>query len=164
MRNRTRNQRGSFQTDISTGESVTYTCLMEQTDSVASSLRSKGLQTGDVVLIMAANHVQVAVFFFAVWKAGACNACLILNLLTGDAVFLSCRWSRNEHVALSDDIRARAEEVGAKFILTDQQRAARVLDAVRDVDSIREIFVIGNQERGTSFDELLQQPAQGVPN
>jgi hypothetical protein len=64
-------------------------------------------------------------------------------------------------VALSDDIRTRAKEVGAKFILTDQQRAARVLDAVRDVDSIREIFVIGNHERGTPFDELLQKPARG---
>ena len=161
MHIRTRNHRGSFQTDISTGKSVTYTCLLDQTDSVASSLRSKGLQTGDVVLIMAANHVQVAVFFFAVWKAGACNACLTLNLLTGDAVCRPVRWKRNEHVALSDDVRTRAKQVGAKFILTDQQRAARVLDAVRDVDSIREIFVIGNHERATPFDELLQKPAQG---
>jgi acyl-CoA synthetase (AMP-forming)/AMP-acid ligase II len=86
IHDRTRNQHRSFQTDISTGKSVTYTCLLEQTDAVASSLRNKGLQTGDVVLIMAANHVEVAVFFFAVWKAGACNACLTLNLLTGDAV------------------------------------------------------------------------------
>ena len=49
----------------------------------------------------------------------------------------------------------------AKFILTDAVRAPRVLEAVQVVDSVKEIFVIGQCDGCTSFDQLLQESFDG---
>ena len=49
----------------------------------------------------------------------------------------------------------------AKFILTDAVRAPRVLEAVQVVDSVKEVFVIGQCDGCTSLDQILQEPFDG---
>ena len=72
-----------LQTDLSTGKSMSYSQLLDAIDRVASALKRRGLKANDVVLVMASNHVETAVFFLSVWRAGGINACLTLSLLPG---------------------------------------------------------------------------------
>lgn len=57
----------------------------------------------------------------------------------------------------------RIREVGSKFVLTDNARAGRIVDVVKRLDFVREIFVIGDThvEGCTLFDELLQDSGDG---
>ena len=73
-----------FQTDMTTGKSMTYSQLGENVDRVAAALVRKGLKPGDTVIIMAANHIELAVFFFGTWAAGGVSGCLTLSLLPGE--------------------------------------------------------------------------------
>ena len=125
----------TLQTDVSTGKSMLYSQLLENIDRVAAALKRRGLKAGDTFLIMASNHIELPVVFFAVWVAGGTNACLTFNLL-------------------SSDIRVRAVETNAKFVLTDEQRAAKVVQAVGDV--VQEIFVIGQFEGCTPVTQLFE--------
>ena len=60
-----------------------YSELLTNVDRLSTALRRRGLKPNDIVLIMAANHIELPLFFFAVWNAGGSNACLTLNLLPG---------------------------------------------------------------------------------
>ena len=60
-----------------------------------------------------------------------------------------------------DDIKSRAADLGAKFILTDEARAKRVMEAVKDLECVKEVFVIGQAEGCTSVYELLQDNGNG---
>ena len=60
------------------------------------------------------------------------------------------------------DIRLRARDVDATFVLTAPARAPRVLEATADVASVREVFVIGQHEGCTPVDRILQEPVQGI--
>lgn len=62
---------------------MSYSQLLDAIDRVASALKRRGLKANDVVLVMASNHVETAVFFLSVWRAGGINACLTLSLLPG---------------------------------------------------------------------------------
>ena len=61
-----------------------------------------------------------------------------------------------------EDIKSRAADLGAKFILTDQARAERVVEAVKDLECVEEVFVIGEAEGCTPINELLQDDGKGV--
>lgn len=78
----------SSQTDVSTGKTVLYTELLFQMQQVASWLRKNGFRTEDTVLIVASNHVELAVMLFGVWRAGGSVACLTLNLLPSNVLYL----------------------------------------------------------------------------
>ena len=60
-----------------------------------------------------------------------------------------------------DDIRQRASMIRPKFVLADSARAARVVEAVKDLEFIQEVFVIGQADGCTSVDELLQDDGSG---
>lgn len=63
-----------------------------------------------------------------------------------------------------DVIEMRIRECGSKFILTDYDRANRVVEIVKKLDFICEIFVIGDVpvQGCTLFDLLLQDPGDGI--
>ena len=46
-------------------------------------------------------------------------------------------------------------------MVTDEQHADIILEAVAQLDYVKEVFVIGNAERCTPFDTLLQDDGQG---
>ena len=61
------------------------------------------------------------------------------------------------------EIRKRVNDIGAKFVFTDPDRAARVLQATAEAESVEEIFVVDHFDGCTPFDQLIQEPAQGNP-
>ena len=60
-----------------------------------------------------------------------------------------------------EDIKSRAADLGAKFILTDEARAKRVVEAVKDLECVKEVFVVGEAEGCTSVYQLLQDDGKG---
>jgi hypothetical protein len=45
----------------------------------------------------------------------------------------------------------------AKYIVTDNANAARALEAVKDLDAVKEIFVIDEHVGCTSVSQLMQE-------
>lgn len=124
-------------TDLTTGKSISYAELAKIINQTSSSLRRRGFRPCDVVAIMAANHLEVPIIFFAAWKAGGGCSALIDP----------------------DDIRSRIIETRASFIVTDEQRADKVLQAIQGLNM--QAFVIGQAEGYTAIDQLLQDDGQG---
>ena len=54
-------------------------------------------------------------------------------------------------------------EVGNKFVLTDYERATRIVQVVKKLDFVKEVFVIGDKpvEGCTPFNKLLQDSGDG---
>ncbi len=61
-----------------------YSQLLAGMKSLASALRKRGLETGDNLVAVSGNHVQLALASMAVWRAGGTLSCLSLNLPQGD--------------------------------------------------------------------------------
>lgn len=54
------------------------------------------------------------------------------------------------------EIRERVRQLWPKFIVTDELRLDQVAEAVRDLDYVKEIFVIGKANNGfTSISDLV---------
>lgn len=58
----------------------------------------------------------------------------------------------------------RMREIGNKFVITDYERAGRIVEVVKGLDFVREVFVIGDKpvEGCTPFDKLLQDSGDGI--
>ena len=54
-------------------------------------------------------------------------------------------------------------EVGNKFVLTDYERAARIVEVVKELDFVQEVFVIGDKlvDGCTPFRKLLEDSGNG---
>ncbi len=68
------------------------------------------------------------------------------------------------HSKIKDAIDHRMREIGNKFVLTDYDRAGRIVDVVKGLDFVRAVFVIGDESVTgcTQFNELLQDPGDGI--
>ena len=62
---------------------------------------------------------------------------------------------------ISEDIRKRATDLQSKFILTDEVRAERVKEAVKDLPFVQEVIVIGQADGCTPIDLLLNDDGKG---
>ena len=62
---------------------MSYSQLLLNMKKIASSLHKRGFRAGDVVVIIAANQIEVALMLLSVWKAGGSVACFTLNLSKG---------------------------------------------------------------------------------
>lgn len=71
------------QTDLTTGKSMTYVQLAANIRRIASALRRRGLAANQCVLVMASNHIELAVFLLATWRAGGSFAALTINYSSG---------------------------------------------------------------------------------
>jgi acyl-coenzyme A synthetase/AMP-(fatty) acid ligase len=60
-----------------------YSQLLTGIKSVASALRKRGLATGDNLVIISGNHVELALMSMAAWRAGGTQSCLSVNLPQG---------------------------------------------------------------------------------
>ena len=65
---------------------MTYSEMVDKVTKMASALRKRGLKPQDAVLLMASNHIELAVAKFAIMKAGGFCACLTLSLFTGKSI------------------------------------------------------------------------------
>lgn len=155
-----------MQHDVTTGKVMTYSEMVSNVTKMASALKKRGLKLEDVVLMMASNYIETAVSMFSIMKAGGSCASLTLNLFPGNlpkkkksiwfitTCFIVAVWHE-------EDIKKRASSVRAKFVVTDEARAGRVLDAVKQLDCVQEVFVIGQAEGCTPIDELFKDDGAG---
>jgi 4-coumarate--CoA ligase len=62
-----------------------------------------------------------------------------------------------------DVMELRIRELGSQYVLTDYARAGRVVDVIKRLDFVREIFVIGDKpvDGCTLFSELLENSGDG---
>jgi len=134
----------SWTTDISTGKSKTYSELLSESAKIASALIKRGFKIGDNILLMAPNLVELPITMLGAWRAGGSCACLTLNLL-------------------KEDIRKRATDMQSKFILTDEVRAERVREAVKDLHFVQEVIVIGQAYGCTPVELLFNDDGKDCP-
>nr|CAH0112561.1 unnamed protein product [Daphnia galeata] len=134
-------------TDVSTGKSMTYSQLLSNMKLVVSGLRQRGLKTGDNLVVISGNHIELPLMSMAVWRAGGTQACLSVNLP-------------------QDVIELRIREMGSQYVLTDYARAGRVVDVIKRLDFVREVFVIGDKpvDGCTLFSELLENSGDDYPD
>jgi len=135
---------GVWMTDTSTGKSKTYSELLSESAKIASALIKRGFKIGDNILLMAPNLVELPITMLGVWRAGGSCACLTLNLL-------------------KEDIRQRATDMQSKFILTDEVRAERVWEAVKDLHFVQEVIVIGQAYGCTPVELLFDDDGKDCP-
>lgn len=121
--------------DGSSGRTVSYAQLTETTFRLAAGLASHGLSKGDVLAIHSPNSPEYALAFHAVAKLGAV-ATMVPPLFT------------------DDEIRTQLRNAHAKYIFTIPALLDRARAAAPGA-GIREIFVMGDDERATSFASLL---------
>ncbi len=60
-----------------------YSQLLTGIKAVASALRKRGLATGDNLVAISGNHIELPLLSMAVWRAGGTQSCLSVNLPQG---------------------------------------------------------------------------------
>ncbi|XP_050666957.1 luciferin 4-monooxygenase-like [Leptidea sinapis] len=73
-----------MQIDGATGETETNRSALERSVRCAESLRRHGLQAGDVIVLMAPNHLDIAIPFYAALYLGVMIAAVDRNLSIGE--------------------------------------------------------------------------------
>ncbi|KAJ8717682.1 hypothetical protein PYW07_005612 [Mythimna separata] len=73
-----------LQIDGATGESETYASALERTVRCANCLKNLGLQHGDVLILMAPNHLDVAIPFYAALYLGVIVGAVDRTLTTNE--------------------------------------------------------------------------------
>ncbi len=121
--------------DATTGRSVTFGELRSSVERVAAGLSERGVQQHDVVALFAPNSIEYIIAFHAITVLGATVS--TINPLFKEA-----------------ELERQLTEHNAKFIITVSDLTGLVSAATRN-RSLREIFVIGESGRYTSFAVLL---------
>ncbi len=70
-------------TDVSTGKSMTYNQMLTAVRSVASALRKRGLKSGDTLIVIGSNFIELPLMSLGVWRAGGVQAALSVSLPQG---------------------------------------------------------------------------------
>jgi long-subunit acyl-CoA synthetase (AMP-forming) len=65
---------------------MNYHQLFQGMRSVASGLRKRGFQTGDKLVVIGSNFIEIPLMSLAVWRAGGSQACLSVNLSHGNQI------------------------------------------------------------------------------
>jgi long-subunit acyl-CoA synthetase (AMP-forming) len=66
---------------------MNYHQLFKNMTSVASGLRKRGFETGDNLVVIGFNYVEIPLMSLAVWRAGGSQACLSVNLPHGNRFY-----------------------------------------------------------------------------
>ncbi|KAK2157123.1 hypothetical protein NP493_1903g00022 [Ridgeia piscesae] len=121
----------SFQIDGPTGRRYSYRELLTSIRNVSRALLQRGFQKGDILCVISENCCQ--------YPMAVHGAVSIGGILT------TC----NPRSTV-DDIKHRLEQCRVRWIVTSSENIAKVRDAIRHIQTIKDIFVIGD----TSFSAL----------
>jgi acyl-CoA synthetase (AMP-forming)/AMP-acid ligase II len=119
-----------------TGQVLTYNQLIEQVQSVAASLASRGLTKGDVVAIYSPNVPAYAVVLYAV------------ALLGGISTTVNPLYT-------TDELATQLTDARAQYLVTIPALMERAAVAAGRC-SLRELFVFGDAAPAASFTSLLE--------
>jgi len=123
--------------DASTGRSLSYGELLEQSTALAHALIARGLEPGDVVALCSPNLPEYAVAFHGAAMAGGCNTTL-------------------NPLQTVDEIVHQVGDSGARVFVT----IPALLDKAREVaarTSIEEIVVFGEAAGAIPLASLLEE-------
>ncbi|KOX15826.1 AMP-dependent synthetase [Saccharothrix sp. NRRL B-16348] len=121
--------------NVSGSTSYTFAEMASQVRRAAHGLRDRGFRKGDVVGILAPNVPEYPIAFHAAALAG--GTVVALNPLD-----------------TSDDLVARLEEAGARFLVTVPHEMPKV-SAFLDRTDIEEVIVLGEAAGATPFSALV---------
>ncbi len=122
--------------DGPSGRTITYARLVELVRQVAAGLARHGLARGDVLGIYSPNVPEYAAVFHAVASLG------------GIATTVNPLYTPRE-------LAQQLNDAGASYLLTVPMFMASALEAASQVPTLREVFVLGEAEGATPFEELL---------
>ncbi|XP_026313469.1 luciferin 4-monooxygenase-like isoform X2 [Hyposmocoma kahamanoa] len=129
-----------LQIDAATGESETCESVLKRSVQCANALRNLGLQRGDVIVLMAPNHIHLCVPYYAGLYLGITVA-LIDRTLTVKEL---------QHVFVVDN---------PKIIFCQSERAAEVVALTKTINLNTQIVTFddgADVENVCSFNELLK--------
>lgn len=149
---------------------MNYSQMVSSMRSIASGLRKRGFQTGDNVVVIGLNFIEIPLMSMGAWRAGGSQACLSVNLPAGKQINQCFPFDVNDFFAFflsyhsQDTIEMRMRELGNKFVLTDFDRASRIVEVVKRLDFVKEVFVIGDVPVSgcNFFDQLLEDSGDGI--
>ncbi len=127
--------------DGATGRTLTYAQVVDGVRRVAAGLAAHGLAKGEVLGIYSPNVPEYAVTFHAVSTLGAVST--TINPL----------YTPRELVQQLNDAHA-------SYLVTVPAFMDKALEAVRQVPSVRELFVLGEAEGATPFASLFNHGDQ----
>jgi acyl-CoA synthetase (AMP-forming)/AMP-acid ligase II len=130
--------------EAATGRTITYAQLIESIHNVAANLSKRGFKQGEVFGILSPNLPEFAIIFHAVATLG------------GTATLLNPLYTDREIAHQLNDSKAR-------FLVTIPLFMEKA-QAASNESSIEEIFVFGTAEGATSFDSLLAENKEPLPN
>ncbi|MFT4863666.1 MAG: acyl-coenzyme A synthetase/AMP-(fatty) acid ligase [Pseudohongiellaceae bacterium] len=129
--------------DGTTGDTLSFGELKQKVDHIATGLALRGFKKGDVLAIFCPNVPEYAIAYLAVAKIGGINT--TVNSLYS-----------------TEDLIHQFTDSGARFLLT----IPAFLDRARPAAAacgIEEIFVLGEAENTTPFQQLLQNDGSVPP-
>ena len=129
--------------EAATGRTITYAQLTESIQNVAANLSKRGFKQGEVFGILSPNLPEYAIIFHAVATLG--GIATLINPLYTDR-----------------EIAHQLKDSNARFLVTIPSFMEKAQAASREA-SIEEIFVFGSAEGATSFDSLLVENKEPLP-
>jgi long-chain acyl-CoA synthetase len=103
---------------------LTFADVFASSGAVAAGLSAEGLRPGDRVAVLAANSPEWIVTFWATVRAG--------GVLAG----LNGWWS-------ADEVVHALRDCGARFLVADPERHARVADRLGECPALEAVYVVG---------------------
>ena len=127
-----------------TGRTLTYNQLREQTNKFSAGLNERGFKKGDVMAIFIPNMPEYALVFNAVASVGGINT-------TVNPLYTAA------------ELAKQLNDSKAKFLVTVPPFLDKALEAANN-SSVEEVFVFGDAEGASSFSELMSNdsPAPAV--
>jgi acyl-CoA synthetase (AMP-forming)/AMP-acid ligase II len=126
--------------DGSSGRQLSYGQLTDGVRRVASALRRRGLNKGDVFAIFSPNVLEYPIAFHAVASLGGV-------LTTANSLYTP------------RELREQLRDSGARFLLTVPAFMDRASEAIKGL-VIDEVFVFGEAQGTTPFAALMAEPAE----
>src|SRR5215468_1815022 len=130
--------------DGPTGLTLTYGQLTEAIRRVAANLSQLGFKKGDVFGILSPNRPEYAIMFHAVAALGGIVTPINPLYITGE-------------------IAHQLKDSNARFLITVPGCLLKAAEAAREAQ-IDKLFVFGLAEGATSFDSLLAETNQPLPD
>ncbi|XP_037292736.1 luciferin 4-monooxygenase-like [Manduca sexta] len=131
------------QIDGGTGESETFRSVLKRSVQCANGLRKLGLKTGDVMILMAPNHLDLAIPFYAALYLG----------ITIAPIDRLLRVSELEDVFHVDN---------PKIIFCQNERLSDVLEASKNSVVKPEVITFDNGDQVLSFADFLESYGNDV--
>ncbi|XP_026488566.2 luciferin 4-monooxygenase-like [Vanessa tameamea] len=132
-----------LQIDGATGETETFGSVLKRSVQCATMFRTLGLKQGDVVVLMAPNHIHVSIPMYAAFYLGISVAGINMELRVNE---------------LRDTFKCNEP----KMIICQSERVNDVRSVIKELKFDSHIIAFDKAEQCMNFSELLEKHASDV--